>query len=88
MPASAEEEARRTEAHRFYCGRPWIKVRAMVLARQPLCVDCQALGRVVVAREVHHVAARREHPELAYDLDNLVGLCTMHHMKRRKGERR
>lgn len=53
----------------------------------PLCVDCEAMGIVAAARDIHHIAKLRDNPEAKYDESNLMGLCKMHHdMRTAKGE--
>jgi 5-methylcytosine-specific restriction protein A len=43
-----------TAAQRGYDGA-WRKVRREVLAAEPLCRSCAALGQVTAATQVHHV---------------------------------
>ena len=57
----------------------WQKVRAMKLAQDPLCERCKSTGRIIGASEVHHIRPLRSHPELAYDLSNLLSLCVPCH---------
>ncbi len=86
-PASKAAEYKRrpeyAEAHRFYNSTAWRKLRAMFLRANPLCVDCEKLGRVTPATEVHHVKDRRDHPESALSPENLEGLCKRCHNRRR-----
>lgn len=44
--------ARATERDR---GRPWRRLRAEVLAAEPLCRPCKAARRVTLATEVDHI---------------------------------
>jgi len=73
------------ESNKFYHRRPWQRVRAIVLRRQPLCVECQRLGRVTVATLVDHIIPYRERPDLGLTLSNLRPLCHACHV--RIGER-
>lgn len=73
-------DARRGSAASRGYGSRWRKVRGMVLAAQPLCVDCQAESRVTAASEVHHVVARRDGGTDA--LSNLMALCKSCHSRR------
>ena len=57
----------------------WRKLRAMILASSPLCMDCQAVGRVTLATDVHHVAKLVDHPERRLDVSNLMPLCKACH---------
>ena len=54
-------------------------VRAQALRRNPLCVECQHEGTIVVATEVHHVIPHRGDPVLFWCVENCVGLCHTHH---------
>jgi 5-methylcytosine-specific restriction endonuclease McrA len=84
--STAAEYKRRPEyreAHAFYNSARWRKLRAAFLRANPLCQDCEKLGRVTLATEVHHVKERRDHPELAYSPENLAGLCKRCHGRRR-----
>ena len=64
---------RPSAARRGY-DRQWRRVRAIQLAREPLCQDCKRAGRVTPASEVHHVVALRD-GGARLDLDNLASLC-------------
>jgi len=67
------------EAWRFYNSARWQRLRSIKLGTHPLCQDCEAEGKLTAAVDVDHVQDRREHPDLAYDLDNLRSLCKSHH---------
>src|SRR5688572_14863534 len=60
-------------------GRPWRRIRDAWLAEHPLCVYCQAEGRVEVAREVDHIIPHKGDDILYRDRNNLQSLCTRHH---------
>jgi 5-methylcytosine-specific restriction endonuclease McrA len=64
-------EARRADK-RFYAGARWIKLRDLFRRRHPVCatVGCNA-----PTAHVHHVIPRDVRPDLAYEWDNLEGLC-------------
>lgn len=65
----------------------WQRFRKGYLMAHPLCVDCEAMGIVAAARDIHHIAKLRDNPEAKYDESNLMGLCKMHHdMRTAKGE--
>lgn len=65
----------------FYTSPEWLVAREQALAR-----DC---GRCSVARllgghcsdrlDVHHLQTVEERPDLVYDLDNLLTVCSRHH---------
>lgn len=52
-------------------GTAWRKLRAQVLADQPLCDHCQRQGRLTPALEVDHIDNNPSNNERS----NLVGLC-------------
>lgn len=68
----------------------WQALRALVLARQPLCVDPFLVhpGRVVPATQVDHITPIAERPDLAFVLENLQPLCVPCHAQKTAMERR
>ncbi len=62
-----------------YNTRQWRKVRKMKLNEYPLCANCEVVGLTVTADMVHHIKPVSEHPELAFDIDNLMSLCNQCH---------
>ena len=78
------------EAARLRHTKRFRRLRLIVLARDPLCRDPygnhEASGRVALAEQVDHVVPLCERPDLAYDLENLQGLCVRcHQLKTRRG---
>jgi 5-methylcytosine-specific restriction enzyme A len=67
-----QDERRGSASARGYDAR-WRRLRAMVLAREPLCRLCRATGRVVEAVEVDHIVRKRAGGR--DELDNLQPLC-------------
>jgi len=65
-------------AERGYGGR-WQRERRIFLAANPLCVMCQAEGRVERAMVVDHKAPHKGNYELMWDWANWQPLCTTHH---------
>lgn len=47
-------QTRGTAAHRGYDAR-WRRIRAEVLRKHPLCMDCLEQGRTAAATDVHHI---------------------------------
>ena len=86
--ADRDYEARRRRdprlalANRLRSSSRWKKVRALKLARDPLCEDCKDHGLAVPAVQVHHLKGVARHPELAFVMENLLSLCTTCHAKR------
>ena len=77
-------DLRRGPDRQWYGNKRWRKLREWFLSQadNTLCVDCLAQGIVEPATDVDHIQGRREYPELAYDTDNLRGLCHSHHSRR------
>ena len=85
VPSAYDRTADRVEAKRFYKSPQWRRCREAFLAGKPLCVDCRKRGVIRPAEHVHHKLERRDRPDLAFDHDNLEGLCQPHHNARRAG---
>ena len=66
----------------------WKDLRKKVLEMQPLCVDCKSKGIITAASQVHHclpiedAVLRRNMEHRAYDVANLVALCSACHAAR------
>lgn len=83
-PCLARRPADKAERDRFYTGAAWRRCRAAFLAANPLCLDCEAEGRLTEATIPHHARERLQRPDLALDWDNLVPLCSPCHTRRHK----
>ncbi len=71
------------ESNPFYLTTKWKRKRATILKRDHYqCQDCKRYGRTREATEVHHIKHLEDCPELAYDNDNLISLCSACHRKR------
>ncbi len=66
--------ARETAHQRGYTSR-WQKARAGWLRSHPLCVHCQAEGRVRAANEVDHIVPHKGDSTLFWDNTNWQSLC-------------
>jgi 5-methylcytosine-specific restriction protein A len=71
MPREASNE-------RGYTSR-WRKARDGWLRAHPLCVHCEAEGRVKAANEVDHIKPHKGDMQLFWDHDNWQSLCKHHH---------
>jgi 5-methylcytosine-specific restriction protein A len=74
---------RHSAARRGY-GRQWRRLRAEVLAGEPLCRLCRKEGAPpTLATEVDHIIPTRgESDPKHYDRDNLQPLCKTHHSRK------
>jgi 5-methylcytosine-specific restriction protein A len=66
--------------------RAWRRTSREHLRQHPLCVDCQAEGRVQLATDVHHEHARGVGGPLLGAV--LTSVCKRHHGQRTQAERR
>jgi 5-methylcytosine-specific restriction endonuclease McrA len=73
------------EAARLRSSAKWQRIRRIKLAQDPLCEDPRGdhrrRGTTATAQQVHHIRPLATHPELAFDLGNLMSLCTRCHAK-------
>lgn len=78
-----------TAAQRGY-GYRWQKARATFLKSHPLCIRCQAEGRIEPATVVDHRIPHRGDQALFWDQTNWDPLCAHHHSadKQREEQRR
>lgn len=74
----ADDRRRGTAAQRGY-GSKWQRYRLRFLRRQPLCVRCQAEGRVTAAQVVDHVQPHKGDPVLFWSVTNHQALCKSCH---------
>jgi 5-methylcytosine-specific restriction enzyme A len=78
---------KRESAGRRGYNRAWQQARLSYLSSHPLCVACEAEGRVRAAVVVDHVVPHRGNAELFWDESNWQALCKWHHdQKTGKGE--
>jgi 5-methylcytosine-specific restriction protein A len=80
-PRQFQQQKRPSPSRQGY-DRRWQRYRVGWLARHPLCEDCLTRGIVRLANEVHHKVKHRGNPELLYDENNLMSLCTSCHSRR------
>ena len=72
----------RGSAHERGYSSAWRKARAGYLAHHPLCVHCEANGRVVAATDVDHIIDHKGDKELFWDKNNWQPLCKTHHSRK------
>lgn len=63
-------------------GYKWQKYREKFLFRNPLCVHCEAEGKVRLAKVVDHIIDHKGDKILFWDETNHQGLCIPHHNKK------
>lgn len=62
--------------------------RARWLAEHPLCVMCEAEGRVTAATVVDHATPHRGDADLFWDRANWQSLCKRHHDSDKQAQER
>ena len=95
-PKAAAHRAPSTEDRRadwrWYGHWTWRRLRQRYRQEHPWCEDPYGVhaaeGRAVAARHVDHRVPRKERPDLARSLDNLMALCIPCHSRKSQDERR
>lgn len=57
----------------------WQKARLEYLCLNPLCVECERLGKTTAAMVVDHIKPHRNNMELFWDQGNWQALCKQCH---------
>ena len=57
----------------------WAKARLTFLARSPICIGCEAIGRIEAATIVDHVDPHHGDPEKFWDTGMWQPCCKWHH---------
>jgi 5-methylcytosine-specific restriction protein A len=65
-------------SHSLYGSARWKKRRRAQLREHPLCVMCEAIGRITSATVADHATPHRGDPQLFW-FGPLVSLCATHH---------
>jgi 5-methylcytosine-specific restriction protein A len=72
------DDRRGTAVSRGYDGR-WQKARHSYLLHHPLCVTCQAEGRIKAANVVDHIIPHKGDKQVFWDISNWQSLCKQCH---------
>lgn len=75
------KDTRKSSAARGY-DYQWQQFRERYLRQNPLCRDCEGNGIVTAATDVHHIEKLRDRPEMKYEEENLMALCSRCHDQR------
>jgi 5-methylcytosine-specific restriction endonuclease McrA len=70
----------------LYKTKRWQRLRAAHIHTQPLCVMCQAAGRLEPATVADHVKPHKGDMALFLDPANLQSLCAPHHSSAKQRE--
>ena len=71
----------------IYWTNRWKKMRAIILAEQPVCVMCDKLGLATEAKVVDHIKEIIDGCD-PFDKSNLQALCVSHHNNKTAKERK
>lgn len=85
MQAGSWRASEQTSTQRGY-GYKWQQARAQFLREHPLCVMCQAVGRVEAATVVDHITPHRGDQSLFWRRSNWQALCATHHSRDKQRE--
>ena len=81
-----KSDAKRGHAAARGYNHKWAKARETFLKRNPLCVECEKVGRAVPATVVDHIEPHHGDSNLFWNTANWQSLCRVHHdQKTRSG---
>jgi len=78
----ADADRRRPSARERGYTSKWERERKRYLDEHPLCVHCEAEGRVEAATVVDHIVPHRGDLKLFWRRSNWQALCTTHHNRK------
>lgn len=76
---NAEHDRRRGSAASRGYNRRWSKARDTYIREHPLCVGCQAVGRIAAAEVVDHVDPHHGDPDKFWNTAMWQACCKWHH---------
>lgn len=65
----------------FYGSNRWRVLSLRKRQANPLCEECERFGRVTAATEVHHLKPVAVYPDLRFEWENLMSVCSECHSK-------
>ena len=82
-----ERQRPNADFRKLYYSARWVRLRASVLAEEPLCRECQAQGTIEPATDVDHIRPHRGNLARFWARANLQALChACHSRKTQRGE--
>jgi len=72
----------RPNSHQRGYNKRWRRWRALKLARNPICEECEGQGRYRPAEDVHHLDKVSDGNPVLCSMDRLVSLCKACHTRR------
>lgn len=87
---STAEQSGDAESIAFYHSSAWRRIRKKALQRDNYICQLRLSAKcTTIATEVHHKKPRKDYPDLALDLDNLVSCCWFcHEETKERGKRK
>lgn len=72
----------RAERQKFYHSVEWRNLREYILAHEPFCRRCKALGVITPATECDHIRDITDDPENCLNVDAIQPLCKKCHSRK------
>jgi 5-methylcytosine-specific restriction protein A len=85
--AKYNQTEHREKSNAKYNTKQWEVLRRIQLSKYPLCIGCQAEGRITAANVVDHLFPWTQISEQAFYINRFQSLCTTHHSVKTKLER-
>lgn len=70
-----DKQTVRPDYHAWYKTARWVRARRYFLNRNPLCVRCMEVGKLVDASVVDHIIPHKGNPKLFWKQTNWQALC-------------
>ena len=78
-PKAQDTRTNESVNYRKLYNSQWVKQRKYYLNTYPLCVMCEAQGKLNAATVVDHIIPHKGNEQLFWDIHNWQPLCKPHH---------
>jgi 5-methylcytosine-specific restriction protein A len=82
MQINFEDFNTREGRQKFYQSKEWRNLREFILAREPMCRRCKAMGIIRGATDVDHIEDIIDRPENCLNADAVQPLCHKCHSRK------
>jgi len=79
VTADYQSQTRKDFTNSAGYGYKWRKESKAYLKANPLCVECQAQGRITLGTDVDHIKPHKGDMDLFWRRSNWQTLCSVHH---------
>ena len=86
LHGSAAARRVQRESDAWYRTKRWQAMRDYQLAKEPLCRECLAVGKLTPATECDHIIPHKGNELLFFDRKNLQSLCKKCHSRKTAAE--